>query len=98
YVLTTTEEENLIPFGNAYIFISDEIGNINSFKKIYPEFNPMTTIDEDGKQTIGVMPPYPVEEPFIHAADICNFRIYGVPAGVEILGVHSIRNKRMTTY
>ena len=98
YVLTTTEKENLIPFGNAYIFISNKEGHINSFKKVYPEFNPTSTLGPRGFVFNMIMPSYPVEEPFIHAADICNFRIYGVPAGVEKLGVHSIRNKRMTTY
>lgn len=98
YVLTTTEEENLIPFGNAYVFISDENGHVNSFKKIYPEFDPVSTIGPRGNALFMIMPPYPVEEPFIHAADICNFRIYGVPAGVKKLGVYSIRNKRTTYY
>ncbi len=76
YVITSTKEKNVIPFGNDYLFIADKNGNVLSHEKFHSRLIPTMT-KMNGYRVVSSMHTHLETVPFITATDICTFRIYG---------------------
>lgn len=76
YVLTGTSQSNVIPFGNDYLFIADDYGNIEKWRKFHSQLIPAQT-EVEGKKVIRMFHSHLNSNPLISATDICTFMLYG---------------------
>jgi len=77
YLITGTSQNNIIPFGNDYLFNIDNDGSITSWKKFHSRLIATMTKGPDGEEVRGVFHSHLRTEPFISPTDICTFRLYG---------------------
>lgn len=88
YVLTGTSDSHIIPFGNDYLFIADNYGNVEKWRKFHAELIPEAAGHEDEKR-IELTHSHTASNPLISATDICTFMLYGSLYGLERLSVYS---------
>src|SRR5690606_39047972 len=77
YLIMGANVLNVIPFGNDYIFILDESGNIIHWKKFHNSLIKTIVKDESGNNVISFIHSHLPMTPYISATDICTFRLYG---------------------
>ena len=91
YIIIETDEENeedLIPFGNDYLFIANKKGKIKSWHNFHPEFIPWYPSD-DGNKEIEITHNHLKNNPLITATDICTFMLYAPLYDINVLSVYS---------
>lgn len=98
YILTGTHQTEVIPFGNDYIFQTDEEGKVLSWRKFHSRLIPAMTKMSDGANVTSVMHSHLRSEPFISATDICTFKLYGPLYGLKEFSVYSPALSRYFTY
>lgn len=76
YIISGTSLNNIIPFGNDYIYFADNEGNIEQWRKFHSRLIPAETKDDKGRKIVSFIHSHLKTEPFITATDICTFRIY----------------------
>jgi len=77
YLITGTSQSNIIPFGNDYLFQTDENGKIESWKKFHSRLIPTYTTAPNGEKITETTHSHLRTNPFISATDICTFKLYG---------------------
>jgi hypothetical protein len=77
YILTGTSQSNIIPFGNDYLFLTDQNGEILSMRKFHSRLISTKTKGPNGEQVTETIHSHLRTEPFISATDICTFKLYG---------------------
>lgn len=82
YILTGTSQPNVIPFGNDYLFITDDYGNIEKWRKFHSKALPVR-IEEGNTTTTQIAHTHTSANPLISATDICTFMLYGPLYGLE---------------
>jgi len=75
YILTGTSQDNLVPFGNDYVFFANINGEINLWRKFHSRLIYTPTL-YNGKQIVGLIHSHLKTEPYITATDICTFKLY----------------------
>ena len=75
YILTGTSQPNIIPFGNDYLFIADDYGNIEKWRKFHTGLIP-TEVESNDKNT-QIFHTHTSANPLISSTDICTFMLYG---------------------
>ena len=85
YMITGTTEPNVVPFGNDYIFIADENGEIESWHKFHSQLIPSPTItggnnsrknNAKSNKVTGLIHTHLPSTPLMTATDICTFLLY----------------------
>ena len=82
YIITGTTEPNVVPFGNDYIFIADENGDIESWQKPHFQLIPTYTVITGGyarrnfARVTGLIHTHLPTTPLMTATDICTFMLY----------------------
>ncbi|MDD4972301.1 MAG: hypothetical protein PHT07_22970 [Paludibacter sp.] len=89
YIITGTNKPEVIPFGNDYLFMIDDSGNIQSWKKIHSRLISMGPKSPNGEKVKEIFHSHLSTEPFISATDICTFMLYGKLCGLNSFGVYS---------
>lgn len=89
YLLTGAAENNVIPFGNDYLFISDKSGKILDHKKFHSRLIPTVTTDGNGGIITRSSHSHLKTNPFISATDICTFKLYAPFSKLEKFTVYS---------
>lgn len=89
YVLQGVTKSDVIPFGNDYSFDFNENNEIINFRKYHKSFLPLPTVTENGEIPEETVHSHLRDNPFITATDICNFLLYGMPAGMKSFSVLS---------
>jgi hypothetical protein len=85
YIVTGTSQNNIIPFGNDYLFIADKDGEISNWEKYHSRFIPaeiQENIAELGHSHLKTTP-------LITATDICTFKLYAPFYKIDVLSVFS---------
>jgi len=83
YIITGATKPNVIPFGNDYIFIADQNGNIESWQKTPPRFRTLP----EGMRVTEITRTHLTDDPLITATDICTFMLYAPLHGLEAFSV-----------
>jgi len=89
YLIAGTSESNIIPFGNDYLFITDQKGNIISHKKFHSRLIPTMTSMPEGRTVTMSSHSHLRTSPFISATDICTFRLYAPFTKLDEFSVYS---------
>lgn len=89
YILTGTSQSQIIPFGNDYLFLTDEKGVILTWKKFHSRLLSVPTISPNGDPIKRTTHSHLRTEPFISATDICTFKLYGSIYGQKEFLVYS---------
>lgn len=76
YLIPGTSQSNVIPFGNDYLFITDNNGKILNKKKFHSAMIPVFGSDDEGNFSASSTHSHLKENPFLSATDICTFRLY----------------------
>ena len=76
YILTGTSQSGIIPFGNDYLVISDDKGQIIYWKKFHSRLIDTPIKAPNGEEVIEFVHSHLKTEPFISATDICTFKLY----------------------
>ena len=97
YILTGTSKQGIIPMGNDYIFITDDNGDITSWRKFHSVLIPTKTKIE-GEKIIEAIHSHLMAEPFITASDICTFKLYGDYYGLKRFKVVSTALSKCFTF
>jgi hypothetical protein len=97
YVVTGTSRENVIPFGNDYLFTANIKGKITDFKKFHSRLIPAPTKYGDTK-ILSLSHSHLRSTPYITATDICTFRLYAPLYGLESFSVYSPALSATFTY
>lgn len=95
YVLTGTSQSNVIPFGNDYLFITDDYGNIERWRKFHTGIIPAQT-EFEGAKVRELTHSHVKDNPLISATDICTFMLYGPLYDLERFSVYA--DGRYMTY
>ncbi len=98
YFITGATKENIIPFGNDYLFIGKESGEITAWNKFHSVLVPIETEDKDGNKTISTVHSHLKKEPFITATDICTFKLYAEYYNQKEFNVLSVALNKVFTY
>ncbi len=77
YILMGTTESGIIPFGNDYLFITDQQGNITNWKRFHSRIIPVESRGSNGEKVVSAIHSHLKATPYITATDICTFRLYG---------------------
>ena len=77
YIIMGTNQPEIIPFGNDYLFKTDKNGIITSARKFHRTVIPAQTKMKDGSEVVSVIHSHLKMIPLITATDICTFRLYG---------------------
>ena len=88
YVITGTSQDNVIPFGNDYIFFADKNGEIENWHKFHSRLIP-GYIMEEGKKVAEVIHSHLKTTPLITATDICTFMLYAPFYDIDTFSVIS---------
>lgn len=88
YVLTGTSQSNIIPFGNDYLFIADDYGNIEKWRKFHTGMIPAYT-EMEGYKVVKYTHSHTSLHPLISATDICTFMLYGPLYDLDKFSVYS---------
>lgn len=89
YIITGASQNNIIPFGNDYLFITDKDGNIISNKKFHSRLIPTMTAIPYGTTITESTHSHLRTNPFISATDICTFKLYAPFTKMEEFSVYS---------
>lgn len=89
YLITGTSNDNIIPFGNDYLFIADNNGSITSWKKFHSRLLPQPAKGPYGENVRESIHSHLKTEPFISATDICTFKLYASLFGINNFSVYS---------
>jgi len=76
YIIMGTNESNIIPFGNDYLFRADLDGNIKTWKKFHSRLIPIQSKMSTGETITSATHSHLRSTPYITATDICTFRLY----------------------
>ena len=98
YVITGASEWGVIPFGNDYLFITDNKGQILESKKFHVSFIPQQTSLSEGKKIVRAMHSHLKTNPFISATDICTFKLYAPYSDIDEFAVYSPEFKASFIY
>lgn len=83
YIIMGTTESGVIPFGNDYLFKSDNKGKIVEWKKFHSRIIPAQTKGQNGEIVLTAIHSHLKSTPYITATDICTFRLYGELCGMK---------------
>jgi hypothetical protein len=89
YMIAGTDQSNVIPFGNDYLFYTDKEGVIQSWKKFHSRLIPVNTTAPNGGKIIMPMHSHLRTTPFISATDICTFKLYAGMYDINFFSVYS---------
>lgn len=89
YIIMGTNESNVIPFGNDYLFISDMNGKITDWKKFHSRLIPARSEMPGMGKITSAIHSHLRTTPYITATDICTFRLYSEYAGIKEFKVYS---------
>lgn len=89
YLLTGASKNDVIPFGNDYLFISDKNGKIIDHKKFHSRLIPTFTKDQNGGTVTMSTHSHLKTNPLISATDICTFKLYAPLSNLEKFSVYS---------
>ena len=89
YVLQGVTKQGIIPFGNDYSFDFNENNEITKFRRHHKTFLPLALTMDDGTEVAEIVHTHLRDNPYITATDICNFLLYGIPAGIKSFSVLS---------
>jgi len=81
-------EENIIPFGNDYLFIANKKGKIKSWQKFHSQFIPVY-MTYDGRKVAEMTHSHIRTTPLITATDICTFKLYAPLYDIDEFSVYS---------
>ena len=84
YFIPGANQENIIPFGNDYIFIADKNGIIESWHKFHSRLIAMETED-----VAELTHSHLRTTPLITATDICTFKLYAPFYEIDVFSVYS---------
>lgn len=98
YILTGTTGNNVVPFGNDYLFITDKEGTIKSWKMFHTGILPAYTKSPKGEKIELMMHSHTRDEPFISATDICIFRLYSALYSLKEFHVYSPGLSKVFSY
>jgi hypothetical protein len=76
YIIMGTNESDIIPFGNDYLFRADLDGNIKTWKKFHSRLIPIQSKMPTGEIITSATHSHLRTTPYITATDICTFRLY----------------------
>lgn len=89
YIIMGTNESNIIPFGNDYLFWADLKGNIKTWKKFHSRLIPIQSKMPTGETITSATHSHLRSTPYITATDICTFRLYSPFTEITELKVYS---------
>lgn len=78
YLIMGTTQDNVIPFGNDWVFQVNSKGKITDWQKYHNSLIPAQTQGPDGQVIVSFMHSHLKMTPHISPTDICTFRLYGV--------------------
>lgn len=81
YIMTGANKSGIIPFGNDYLFMTDDSGNIQSWKRFHSRLIALDSKGPNGAVAREMIHSHLKAEPFITASDICTFMLYGKLCG-----------------
>lgn len=81
YIITGANKSGIIPFGNDYLFFTDDTGNILSWKRFHSRLIALDSKGPDGEVVREMVHSHLRTEPFISATDICTFMLYAKLCG-----------------
>ncbi|MBP1673303.1 MAG: hypothetical protein H6Q25_1118 [Bacteroidetes bacterium] len=88
YMIMGTSQNDLIPFGNDYLFFTNKKGEIENWNKFHTRMIPgMTSFD--GNKVTEMSHSHIKTTPLITATDICTFMLYAPLYGIEKFSVYS---------
>ncbi|NDV79397.1 hypothetical protein D0T57_10480 [Dysgonomonas sp. 511] len=76
YIITGTSRSDVIPFGNDYLFVANENGEIEEWSKFHSRLIPIETVGPNGETVIMPVHSHLKTTPLVTATDICTFRLY----------------------
>lgn len=88
YLITGSNKSGVLPFGNDYLFVTDNEGKILETKKFHSRLIAQYTSTEHGEMTISSHS-HLKTNPFISATDICTFKLYSPGTKLEKFSVYS---------
>lgn len=83
YIIMGTSESGVIPFGNDFLFITDNSGTITKSKKFHSRMIPAYSKGPNGEIVVSIVHSHLKTTPYITATDICTFRLYAEICGLE---------------
>lgn len=98
YFITGATKQDIIPFGNDYLFIGKENGEIIAWNKFHSVLVPIETKDKDGNDVVRTVHSHLKKEPFISATDICTFKLYAEYYKQKEFNVYSVALNKIFTY
>ncbi len=97
YIISGTSQNDVIPFGNDYLFIANKSGEIENWKKYHSRLIPAYTVLFGDKVT-EITHSHLKTEPFISPTDICTFMLYAKLCGLDSFSVYSPYFSKYFTY
>lgn len=88
YIIMGTSQRDVVPFGNDYVFYTDENGNIESWQKFHSRMIPGYT-KMNGEKVISMTHSHLRTTPLITSTDICTFMLYAPLYGINEFSVYS---------
>jgi hypothetical protein len=88
YILFGTSQRGFIPFGNDYVFFTNNEGKIINWRKFHSRIIETVT-SFNGSPVAAVVHSHLPSEPYISATDICTFRLYAPIYGINTFKVVS---------
>jgi len=88
YIIMGTSQNDVIPFGNDYLFITDKFGNIETWQKFHSRIIPGYT-KIDGNKVTAFTHSHLRTTPLITATDICSFMLYAPLYDINEFSVYS---------
>jgi len=98
YLITGSHESGVIPFGNDFLFITDNEGKIIDWKKFHSRLIPQYTSDGNGNYMTMSTHSHLRTSSFISATDICTFKLYAPFTKLDKFSVYSPALKTYFTY
>jgi hypothetical protein len=77
YIIIGTTKQDVIPFGNDYLFKTDHKGTILSWQKFHKTLIATQAKGPKDKVILSTIHSHLKMTPYISATDICTFRLYG---------------------
>ena len=97
YIITGTSQKDVIPFGNDWIFITDENGEVESWHKFHSRLIPGYT-KMNGHKVREMMHSHLRTTPLMTATDIATFMLYAPLYGIDAFSVYSPALSKTMTY
>ncbi|GHV34973.1 hypothetical protein FACS1894178_3560 [Bacteroidia bacterium] len=88
YIIMGTSQNDVIPFGNDYLFIADKNGKIKEWQKFHSRIIPGYT-KFDGNKVIELTHSHLRTTPLMTATDICTFMLYAPLYDIDAFSVYS---------